>query len=292
MYKSVFTFELLASSLVMLAVMPFLNQNNNNFLPNVKAQEYGTYDDYDNSYSTYPTDDKKYECRTGPAEGFFVSSVEFCKHIKFVEKDDTRKNNRDSNQTVIQGPPGPAGPLGPPGPAGGQPGPQGPPGPPGVPGPQGEQGLTGATGMTGPASTVPGPQGEQGLRGFNGTQGPQGEQGLRGFNGTQGPQGQSGITQLNDTNTYSVTKSVVNTQTSFSTGQAICDQGDFVVNGGFILNALTGGPEGIFEDLNRPILLPFAAGWEVSLIPFPGSVTLSVNYNVNAICFDNPPLRP
>jgi hypothetical protein len=73
MYKSVFTFELLASSLVMLAVMPFLNQNNNNFLPNVKAQEYGTYDDYDNSYSTYPTDDKKYECRTGPAEGFFVS---------------------------------------------------------------------------------------------------------------------------------------------------------------------------------------------------------------------------
>jgi hypothetical protein len=116
--------------------------------------------------STYPTDDKKYECRTGPAEEFFVSSVEFCKHIKFVEKDDTRKNNRDSNQTVIQGPPGPAGPLGPPGPAGGQPGPQGPPGPPGVPGPQGEQGLTGATGMTGPASTVPGPQGE---RGFNGT---------------------------------------------------------------------------------------------------------------------------
>ena len=25
----------------------------------------------------------KYECRTGPFEGFFVSSVEFCKHIKF-----------------------------------------------------------------------------------------------------------------------------------------------------------------------------------------------------------------
>ena len=27
----------------------------------------------------YPTEDKKYECRTGPFEGFFVSSVEFCK---------------------------------------------------------------------------------------------------------------------------------------------------------------------------------------------------------------------
>ena len=58
MYKSVFTFGLLASSLVMLAVMPFLNQNNNSFLPNVKAQEYGNYND-DDGYSTYPTDDKK-----------------------------------------------------------------------------------------------------------------------------------------------------------------------------------------------------------------------------------------
>jgi hypothetical protein len=27
-----------------------------------------------------PTDDKKYECRTGPFEGFFAGSVEFCKH--------------------------------------------------------------------------------------------------------------------------------------------------------------------------------------------------------------------
>ena len=33
----------------------------------------------DKKYSKYPTEDKKYECRTGPFEGFFVSSVEFCK---------------------------------------------------------------------------------------------------------------------------------------------------------------------------------------------------------------------
>ncbi len=33
---------------------------------------------YVDSYSKYPTDDKKYECRTGPFEGF-VSLVEFCK---------------------------------------------------------------------------------------------------------------------------------------------------------------------------------------------------------------------
>ena len=79
MNKSVFTFGLLASSLVMLAIMPFLNQNNS--FSNVMAQEYDKYGD--SSYSQYPTDDKKYECRTGPFEGFFVSSVEFCKHVKF-----------------------------------------------------------------------------------------------------------------------------------------------------------------------------------------------------------------
>ncbi len=45
------------------------------------------YDKYrDRSYSQYPNDDKKYEFRTGPFEGFFVSSVEFCKHVKFGNK--------------------------------------------------------------------------------------------------------------------------------------------------------------------------------------------------------------
>jgi hypothetical protein len=79
MKKSVYTFGLLASSLVMLAVMPLLN--NNNSFSNVMAQEYDKYGD--SSYSQIPTDDKKYECRTGQFEGFFVSSVEFCKHVKF-----------------------------------------------------------------------------------------------------------------------------------------------------------------------------------------------------------------
>jgi YVTN family beta-propeller protein len=138
MYKSVFTFGLLLSSLVMLAVMPLFNQNN---FSNVNAQEYGSSDD--DIYSQYPTEVNKYECRTGPFEGFFVSSVEFCKHVKLDDKDDDRKDNRIGTQ-----------------------GPQGPPGPPGAPGPQGERGLTGATGMTGPAgadSTVPGPQGPPGI---------------------------------------------------------------------------------------------------------------------------------
>ena len=117
------------SSLVMLAA-PFANLN---IFSNVMAQEYDKYGD--SSYSTYPTDDKQYECRTGPFEGFFVSSVEFCK-FKF-DKDD-RKDNRD-NTTGIQGPPGPPGPAG----------------------------ATGATGLQGI-------QGIQGPIGPNGTQGPPG----------------------------------------------------------------------------------------------------------------------
>jgi hypothetical protein len=84
-----------------------------------------------NSYSEYKTKDKKYECRTGPFEGFFVSSVEFC-DAKHDDKKRDQKDNRD-NRTGPQGPAGPAGPAGPQGPPGpngtqGIPGPQGPPG--------------------------------------------------------------------------------------------------------------------------------------------------------------------
>jgi hypothetical protein len=140
MYNSVMTrisSIILISSLVMLAA-PFANLK---ILSNIAiAQE---YDSYSNSYySKYPTDDKKYECRTGPFEGFFVSSVEFCKFNKF-EKDDDRKDDRENNKTGTQGPPGPQGPIGP----------QGPAGPQGIQGPQGEPGATGATGATGPAGS-------------------------------------------------------------------------------------------------------------------------------------------
>ena len=103
----------------MLAVTPFLN--NNSFSNTAMAQGYDDY--YSDSYSKYPTDDKKYECRTGPFEGFFVGSVEFCKHIKFDDKDDRKDNNR----TGTQGPPGPPGPQGIQGPPGAN-GTQGPPG--------------------------------------------------------------------------------------------------------------------------------------------------------------------
>ena len=116
MYKSALTFVLLMSSLVMLSATPLFNNNA------ARAQVYEKYGD--SYYSQIPTDDKKYECRTGPFEGFFTSSVEFCKHVKFDDKD--RKDNRD-NKTGPQGPIGPAGPQGSQGPIGHN-GTQGPPG--------------------------------------------------------------------------------------------------------------------------------------------------------------------
>ena len=51
MHKSIFTFVLLASSLVMLSAIPLLNNNNTVAI----AQEYDKYGD--SSYSQYPTDD-------------------------------------------------------------------------------------------------------------------------------------------------------------------------------------------------------------------------------------------
>jgi len=132
MKQSIFTFGLLMSSLVMLAIVPFLD-NNDSFLNTAVAQGYDTYGD--SSYSKYPTDDKKYECQTGPFEGFFVGSVEFCKHIKFDDKD--RKDIRD-NRTGTQGPVGPAGPQG----IQGIQGPIGPNGTQGIQGIQGPPGLS------------------------------------------------------------------------------------------------------------------------------------------------------
>jgi len=58
-------------------------------------------------------DDNKYEGQTGPFEGFFVGSVEFCKHGKF---DDNKRDHRDNNQTGTQGQQGPPGATGPQGP--------------------------------------------------------------------------------------------------------------------------------------------------------------------------------
>ena len=238
MHKSVqvFAFGLLASSLVMLAAMPLFN----NYV--AMAQGYDNYYGDSSSYSQYPTDDKKYECRTGPFEGFFVSSVEFCKHVKF---DDKRDHKVRDNRTGTQGPPGPQG-------------------------PKGDTGATGATGA-------------------------KGDTGATGAKGDTGATGPPGITQLNANNTYQIGESFLNNlTTSDPLRQVFCDTGDFVISGGYRMLAITGPIEeaaNLVVATDRQIFDqdPFGIGWEVEIIP---TTNVSIFYNVNAMCFDNPPLRP
>jgi hypothetical protein len=283
MYQSVFTFGLLASSLVMLAVIPVLNQENNFLSNTAMAQEYDDYYYDDNSYSTYATEENKYECQKGPLEGFFVSSVEFCKQ-KFDDKD----RDRD-NRTGTQGPPGPQGPQGPQGPPGatgatGATGAQGPPGPaggqqgpPGPPGPQGERGLTGATGLTGRAgadSTVAGPTGMTGL------------------------QGPAGPNQINSTNLYLkvgnlVTSNLGSTVNERVISRATCDSGDIVIEGGYEISPLGAGSVPPFIIINGPTPTPSNPNiteedQEYLVMGYGGGVTIQAY----AFCFDNPPLRP
>jgi hypothetical protein len=49
-----------------------------NIYNNDKNDEYPDSYSKPARYSKYPTIDKIYECQTGPLEGFFTSSVEFC----------------------------------------------------------------------------------------------------------------------------------------------------------------------------------------------------------------------
>src|ERR687897_2014088 len=100
MHKSSPKFTFLLMTTLIMLLLPFANITL--FSNPAMAQGYDA--NYaDNSYSSYPTDDKKYECRTGPFEGFFVSSVEFCKHAKFNDNDNDRKDNGyDDNDKNLQ----------------------------------------------------------------------------------------------------------------------------------------------------------------------------------------------
>ena len=233
----------------MLVLVPFLN--NNSFLSNpTMAQEYDKYGD--SSYSQYPTDDKKYECRTGPFEGFFVGSVEFCKFKKF-DKDDNKRENR----TETRGPPGPQG-L------------------------QGERGLTGATGATGQLGED-GMDGAQGERGFNGTQGE------RGFNGTQGIPGTSQITAAKIYKQFGPT--VISTLTPenviLANSTATCFTGDIVLSGGYRINSTNPEPF-TFATLNFTQIetepTSTADGWTTEV------GTNGAQFTVQSIahCLDNP----
>jgi hypothetical protein len=275
MHKSAITFGLLLSSLVMLVLVPFLNQQQQNIFSNAMAQEYDQYDNnpympkenleqyesysdryrgdnyyypqqqqssYNNDiYSKYPTDDKKYECRTGAFEGFFVSSVEFCKHIKFDDK-------KDHNRDIKTGPQGPAGP----------------------------QGLQGIQGIQGPI----GPPGAQGPIGPTGSQGLQGLQGIPGVNGTQGPPGPN---EILPTNIYHVIGSSVVTNSSSTIGisRAQCNPGDVILEGGYSLQALSPATIISLSDFSA---VPSDDGTGFSAFIIAPNVFLSTT----AVCFNNP----
>ena len=197
---------------------------------------------------------KNTNVKQGPFEGFFVSSVEFCKHIKFDNDKDDRKDNRTGTQ-------GPQGPQGPPGPAGSQ-------------GPPGEDGQDGEDGAQGP----PGPQGPPGV---NGTQGPQGE---GGFNGTQGPPGPN---QINQTLLYSIFGEEGATGPSpnaSANSNANCDTGDVVIGGLFTISSGTNETIGDIRIIQAGSSPP--TQYSVFIQTLNGSEQFVQSV---AMCFDNPP---
>ena len=112
-------------------------------------------------------------------------------------------------------------------------------GPPGPQGPPGVNGTDGEDGAQGPQGTQ-GIQGIQGLRGFNGTDG---------VNGTQGP---LGISFINGTNLYFVEGEEVTASSSTEpvSSVAICDEGDIVIEGGYIVGPFDEGLNNVL--INSP----------------------------------------
>jgi hypothetical protein len=91
MHKSVITLSSLFSLVSLVMLLPFANISLfSNTVAMAQGNEYDgksynnnkNYDDM--KVSLYPTKVNKYECQKGPFEGFFVSSVEFCKDVPIV----------------------------------------------------------------------------------------------------------------------------------------------------------------------------------------------------------------
>ena len=111
--------------------------------------------------------------------------------------------------------------------------------------------------------------------------------------GATGATGPPRITQLNVTNTYQIGESFLNNfTTSDNLTQVFCNNGDSVIAGGYRILVITAPLEeatNLVVATDRPILDPLGSGWEVEIIP---TTDVSILYNVHAIRFDNPPLRP
>lgn len=115
----------------------------------------------------------------------------------------------------------------------------------------------------------------------------QGGRGQVGPQGPEGPQGPSGITQLiNGTNVYLVTDSSTEPAGESLSATALCELGDFVLNGGYSYSGSVGSTT--FVSSNEPLTNPPGGGWRTD-VSFTGGVSLDNSLPVHAYCFDNSP---
>jgi hypothetical protein len=115
MYKSAYNFGLflMVSLIVLSTVATAIPMSNMNLFSDVIAQGYDEDDSKsynnnknydDNRISLHPTKVNKYECQKGPFEGFFVSSVEFCKDVPIINNNEigTQQPPSQSGPQIIQ----------------------------------------------------------------------------------------------------------------------------------------------------------------------------------------------
>jgi len=302
MRKSALTFGLLASSLVMLVIMSFLNQNDS-FFNSAMAQEYGQYEDNNpymddknsEQYGTY-SDNIGVEYDNYQQEQYqqqqpyqIINNFYYPQEGKFYSNDNSYSSDYDnelysSYPTKINKYECQKGPF-----EGffvssvefclkskrtdnqGPPGPQGPAGPSGANGAAGPQGIQGIQGPIGP----------------NGIQGPRGFNGIDGIDGEQGP---AGPNQINRTLIYRVTGDVNFTGSDpgdSAVSSARCDPEDVSIGGSFSLGSGLGET---IEDLHNILAGNYGINsYDAEITTHNGSVQ---SVETLAKCFDNPPLRP
>ena len=134
--------------------------------------------------------------------------------------------------------------------------------------------------------------------GSQGPQGPVGPQGPRGLQGEQGPAGPAGLNQISNTNLYTVLGEVARASNGAGiagNSTAVCDEGDVVFEGGYILRA--GNPtQAPIVQSNGPLPNPVTrdsgapnSAYSVTLLST--SSAMNTDFQTYAYCFDNLPLH-
>jgi hypothetical protein len=132
--------------------------------------------------------------------------------------------------------------------------------------------------------------------GSQGPAGPQGPRGLQGERGPAGPAGPAGLNQISNTNLYTVLGEVARASNGAGiagNSTAVCDEGDVVIEGGYILRA--GNPtQAPIVQSNGPLPNPVTrdsgtadSAYSVTLLST--SSAMNTDFQTYAYCFDNPP---